>query len=95
MVAIDEFLDLDEFFGVEEWPPGRTQAGPQVLQISWSPCADDQILIYMSGLRVWEGRTACRRLARCVMTERRSKSVGLDQQWCGARLPLILTVPGS
>ena len=39
-------------------------------------------------------RTACRRLARCVMTERRSKSVGLDQQWCGAKLPLILTVPG-
>lgn len=56
MVALDELLHLDEFFGVEEWPPGRTQAGPQVLQISWSPCADHQILICRSGLRVWEGR---------------------------------------
>jgi hypothetical protein len=30
-----------------------------------------------------------------VMIERRRQTVGLDQQWRGAKLPLILTVPGS
>ena len=67
-----------------------SRGGPtSQLRMSWQS-STSCIRGYSAASRADDVRTACRRLARCVMTERRSKSVGLDQQWCGAKLPLSL-----